>query len=90
MGGVVQVCAIVGFFVGLFVGALLASQTVRWVQSPTARTAVALTTMLLVAFSFGMAGRILGGMRDQRISGRSGPVGRRRSSGWWWPWSPPW
>ena len=29
VGGVVQVCGIVGFFAGLFVGALLASQTVR-------------------------------------------------------------
>ena len=72
VGGVVQVGGIVGFFVGLFVGALLASQTVRWVRSPTATTVVALTTMLLVAFSFGMAGRILGSMVTRNL--RSGPV----------------
>ena len=30
VGGLVQVCAIAGFFGGLFVGALLASQTVKW------------------------------------------------------------
>lgn len=72
VGGVVQVCGIVGFFVGLVAGAYLASQTVRWAQSPTARTVVALTTMLLVAFSFGMAGRILGGMVMRGV--RRGPV----------------
>jgi len=72
VGAVVQVCAIVGFFVGLYVGALLASQTVRWTHSPTARTAVALITMLLVAFSFGMTGRILGGMLTSRV--RRGPA----------------
>lgn len=72
VGGVVQVCGIVGFFAGLFVGAFLASVTVEWAQSPTARTVVALTTMLLVAFSFGMAGRILGGAVTRNL--RRGPV----------------
>ncbi len=72
VGGVVQVGGIVGFFAGLFVGALLASQTVRWVRSPTATTVVALTTMLLVAFSFGMAGRILGSMVTRNL--RRGPA----------------
>lgn len=67
VGAVVQVCAMVGFFSGLYVGALLAGQTVRWADSPTGRTAVALTTMLLVAFSFGMAGRIIGGMLTTRV-----------------------
>jgi phosphatidylglycerophosphate synthase len=46
VGAVVQVCAIVGFFGGLYLGALLASVTVRWAASPTAKTAVALTTMV--------------------------------------------
>jgi S1-C subfamily serine protease len=72
VGGLVQVCAIVGFFAGLFVGALLASRTVVWAHSPTARTAVALSTMLLVAFSFGMVGRIVGGMLTSRV--RQGPA----------------
>ena len=67
VGGLVQVCAIIGFFSGLFVGALLASQTVVWAHSPTARTAVALSTMLLVAFSFGMVGRIVGGMLTRHV-----------------------
>ena len=72
VGGVTQVCAIAGFFGGLYVGALLASQAVRWANSPTARTAVALSTMLLVAFSFGMAGRVVGGLLTSRV--RRGPI----------------
>ena len=67
VGAVIQVCAIVGFFAGLYVGALLASHSVRLAHSPTARTAVALSTMLLVAFSFGLAGRILGGLLTRRV-----------------------
>ena len=74
VGGLVQVCAIIGFFSGLFVGALLASRTVAWAHSPTARTAVALSTMLLVAFSFGMVGRIVGGMLTSHV-----PQGPARS-----------
>jgi len=70
VGALTQVCAIAGFFVGLYVGALLASQTVKWAQSPAARTAVALTTMLLVALSFGMTGRILGGALTSRVHRR--------------------
>ena len=61
VGAVVQVCAILGFLGGLYLGALLASVTVRWAHTPTARTAVALTTMVGVAFVLGMVGRILGG-----------------------------
>jgi S1-C subfamily serine protease len=67
VGGLVQVCAIAGFLSGLFVGALLASRTVVWAHSPTARTVVALSTMLLVAFSFGMVGRIVGGMLTAHV-----------------------
>ena len=74
VGGLVQVCAILGFFTGLFVGALLASRTVAWAHTPTARTAVALSTMLLVAFSFGMVGRIVGGMLTSHM-----PQGPARS-----------
>ena len=72
VGGLVQVCAIVGFFSGLFVGALLASQTIKWAHSPTARTAVALSTMLLIAFSLGMVGRIVGGMMTSHV--HAGPA----------------
>jgi len=60
VGALVQVCAILGFLGGLYLGALLASVTVRWAHDPTARTAVALTTMVGVAFALGMLGRILG------------------------------
>lgn len=67
VGAVVQVCAIAGFFGGLYVGALLASLTVRWVHGPTARTAVALSTMVGVAFALGMVGRILGEMLSTRV-----------------------
>jgi len=67
VGAVVQVCAIVGFLGGLYIGALLASMTVRWAQGPTARTAVALSTMVAVAFALGMTGRILGGMLTTRV-----------------------
>jgi S1-C subfamily serine protease len=70
VGGLVQVSAIIGFFSGLFVGALLASRVVAWVHSPTARTVVALSTMLLVAFSFGMVGRIVGGMLTSYVRTR--------------------
>ena len=62
-----QVCAIIGFFGGLYLGALAASVTVRWAHSPTARTAVALTTMVGVAFTLGMVGRVLGGMLVGRV-----------------------
>ncbi len=67
VGAVVQVCAILGFFGGLYLGALLASVTVHWARSPTARTAVALSTMVGVAFALGMAGRVLGGMLVVRV-----------------------
>jgi S1-C subfamily serine protease len=67
VGGVIQVCAIVGFFGGLYIGARLASHTVTFGHTPTSRTALALSTMLLVAFSFGMAGRILGGILTSRM-----------------------
>ena len=66
LGAAIQVCSIVGFFAGLYVGALLASHTVLWAHSPTARTALALSTMLGVAFSFGLVGRILGGLLSRR------------------------
>ena len=67
VGAVVQVCAILGFLGGLYLGALLASVTVRWAHTPTARTAVALTTMVGIAFALGMVGRVLGGMLVVRV-----------------------
>ena len=67
VGAVVQVCAIIGFFAGLYLGALLASVTVRWAHDPTTRTVVALTTMVGIAFALGMTGRILGGILVERV-----------------------
>jgi len=67
VGALVQVCAILGFLGGLYLGALLASESVRWAHTPTARTAVALTTMVGVAFALGMIGRVLGGMLVVRV-----------------------
>ena len=67
MGAVVQVFAIIGFFGGLYLGARLASFTVKWAHDPTAKTAVALTTMVGVAFALGMIGRIFGGMLVTRV-----------------------
>ena len=72
VGGVVQVSGILGFFGGLFVGAFVASSTVRWAQSPTGRTVVALTTILLVAFGLSVVARVLGGMVTRNL--RRGPV----------------
>jgi S1-C subfamily serine protease len=67
VGAVIQVCAIAGFFAGLFLGALLASVTVRWADTPTSKTAVALTTMVGIAFALGMVGRVLGDRIAQRV-----------------------
>ena len=67
VGAVVQVFAIIGFFGGLYLGARLASVTVKWAHDPTAKTAVALTTMVGVAFALGMIGRIFGGMLVTRV-----------------------
>jgi len=69
VGAVVQVCAICGFLGGLTLGALLASVTVHWASTPATRTAVALTTMVGVAFVLGMIGRLLG----ERITVRVHP-----------------
>ncbi len=75
VGAVVQVCSIIGFLAGLYVGALAASVTVRWVHTPTAKTAVALTTMLGIAFGLGMIGRVLGDMAFRRVHrGAAGTV----------------
>ena len=60
VGAVVQVCAILGFLGGLYLGALLASDTVRWAHSPSAETTVALSTMVGVAFVLGLVGRVIG------------------------------
>lgn len=75
LGAVVQVLSFGGFLGGLYLGALLASVTVRWVHSQSARTTVALITMLGVAAFCGLVGRILGSMVFARVHrGMLGPV----------------
>jgi S1-C subfamily serine protease len=60
LGAIVQVLTFGGLLVGLWLGALLASVTVRSVHTPSMRTVVALVTMLGVASLCGAVGRILG------------------------------
>jgi S1-C subfamily serine protease len=67
LGAVVQVLSFGGFWVGLYLGALLASVTVGWVHAQAARTAVALVTMLGVATLCGVAGRLLGNLAFRRV-----------------------
>jgi S1-C subfamily serine protease len=67
VGALVQVCAILGFLGGLYLGALLASVTVRWAGAPTTKTAVALTTMVGAGFALGMVGRLLGARIAVRV-----------------------
>lgn len=60
LGAVLQVLSYGMFALGLFVGALLAIETVRLVHSELSRTIVLLVTMLGVAMIFGTVGRIAG------------------------------
>jgi uncharacterized membrane protein required for colicin V production len=76
LGAVIQVLSYGGFLVGLWLGALLASVTVRWVlHSQTGRTTVALVTWLGVATVFGVAGRMVGNRAFMRVHrGRLGVI----------------
>ncbi len=67
LGAIVQVLSFGGFLVGLYLGALLASVTVRWVHGESSRSVVALATLLGVAALCGTAGRILGNLAFSRI-----------------------
>jgi S1-C subfamily serine protease len=75
LGAVMQVLSFGGFWIGLFLGALLASVTVRWVHSPAGRTTVSLGTMLGTAMMLGLVGRIAGATLFRRVHrGRLGGV----------------
>ena len=75
LGGVVQVLTFGGFLVGLYLGALLASVTVRWAHAQSARTALALVTMVGVAILCGAVGRIVGNLAFGRVHrGVLGPI----------------
>jgi S1-C subfamily serine protease len=67
LGAIVQLLSFGGFWIGLYLGALLASVTVHWVHAQSARTTVALATMLGVATLCGVAGRILGNLAFSRV-----------------------
>jgi S1-C subfamily serine protease len=75
LGAILQVLTFGAFWIGLYLGALLASVTVTWVHSSTARTMVALATMLGVAVVLGGIGRLIGARLFRRVHrGRLGPV----------------
>jgi uncharacterized membrane protein required for colicin V production len=75
LGGVLLTLSFVGFWLGLYLGAILASVTVHWVHSQPSRTAVALITMVGSAVVLGTAGRVLGGRGFRAIHrGKLGPV----------------
>jgi len=75
LGAILQVLTYGGFWIGLYLGALLASVTVTWVHSSTARTVVALSTMVGVAVVLGGVGRIAGSRIFRRVHrGRLGSV----------------
>jgi S1-C subfamily serine protease len=67
LGAIVQVLSFGSFLIGLYLGALLASVTVRWVHAQSARTAVALLTLLGVATICGVVGRVLGNLAFRRL-----------------------
>jgi S1-C subfamily serine protease len=75
LGAVVQILSFGGFLGGLYLGARLASITVNWVHTQSARTAVALVTMLGVATVCGIVGRVVGNLAFTRVHrGVLGPV----------------
>lgn len=75
LGAIVQVLSYGGFVCGLLLGAVLASVTVRQVHSTSARTTVALVTMLGVATLLGVVGRIVGNHAFMRVHrGRLGVI----------------
>jgi S1-C subfamily serine protease len=67
LGAIVQVLSFGGFIVGLYLGALLASFTVKWAHGETSRSVVALVTLLGVAAACGTAGRIVGNLAFSRV-----------------------
>ncbi len=67
LGAIVQVLSFGGFWIGLYLGALLASITVKWGHSQSSRTAFALVTLLGVAVLCGVVGRIIGNLAFTRV-----------------------
>ncbi len=67
LGAVVQVLTFGGFWLGLYLGAILASVTVGRVHQPSTRTALALATMVGVAVFCGVAGRVVGNLAFKTV-----------------------
>ena len=67
LGAIVQVLSFGGFWIGLYLGALLASATVRWGHAQSTRTALALVTLLGVATLCGVVGRVVGNLAFSRV-----------------------
>jgi S1-C subfamily serine protease len=67
LGAVVLVFFFGGVLIGLFLGAQLASVTVRWSHVQSTRTALALVTLLGVAMVCGTIGRIVGNVAFRRV-----------------------
>ncbi|MGH9079529.1 MAG: MarP family serine protease [Acidimicrobiales bacterium] len=67
LGAIVQLFSFGGFLVGLYLGALLSSITVRWVHGESPRSVVALVTLLGVAALCGTLGRIVGNLAFSRV-----------------------
>ena len=75
LGAVLLVLSFGGFYLGMYLGALLASHTARWVHSTGAQTAVALGTTLGMAILLGTAGRLAGSRLFRSLHrGLLGPV----------------
>ncbi len=75
LGAVLLTLSFVGFWLGMYLGALLASVTVHWVHSQPSRTAVALITMIGSAVLLGTAGRVIGARSFRALHrGRLGSV----------------
>ena len=67
LGAIVQVLSFGGFWIGLYLGALLASVTAKWGHSQSSRTAFALVTLLGVAVLCGVVGRIIGNLAFTKV-----------------------
>ncbi len=67
LGAIVQVLSFGGFLVGLYLGARLASVTVRGVHTQSTRTFVALGTMVGLAILCGVTGRVVGNLAFRHV-----------------------
>ncbi len=75
LGAVLQVLTFGGFWLGMYLGALLASVTGHWAHSQAIRSIVAVGTVLVTAIVLGVAGRVIGARLFRRVHrGRMGSL----------------